>query len=837
MSAEPARLLELAEAIADGRAVDWEAAVAPGTDADLELVKQLRVLAGLADLHRSSAADTWGPAATEATSSEPLGERWGPLEIREWIGAGSYGVVYRAWDPQLRREVALKLHSRRGTADASSSIEEGRRLARIRHPHVITVHGADELAGRLGIWMEFIRGRTLEQVLSENGPLGAREASLVGTDLCGAVAAVHGAGLIHRDIKAQNVMREDGGRIVLMDFGAGEDALVGRGAAVGTPLYMAPELLAGSPASPQTDIYSLGVLLYRLVTCDYPVHGRTRDEVRAAHEGGKRQRLRDARPDLPLPFVAVIERAIDPAPAARFESPGEMEAALARTLAAAPVRPRRVAWTFAAAAILAVAIAAGVWTSGRVPAAPATAVEPAGSMRSVAVLPFTTLSAEPAQQYFAEAIADLLLSRLAELNALRVISRTSSSRYRGASLSLPDIGTALGADGIVEGTVQRDGERVRVTARLIRASTDSLVWSRSYERSAGDAFAIEREIARDLATALGVSLSGRAERRLNARYQASAAAQDDYLRARVLLYSVARDQLEQARTLLEHAIAVDPNYDVAYAALARCYLALQNVGVLTPPAAAALARDAATRALALDPESAEALTSLAQVRFNFDWDWPGAGDAFRRALEINPSNSGGRSRYARYLAAAGRTQEAIEQARIGIELDPLSAEMHDCMAMCLYWAGRPAEALAILEQGPPTPPGAPRGHTIAGRLYSAVGRIEDALVEMDAAYKLTRDRAMLAEIGRLHAVAGRPAEARRVLAALVSDRESGAAYVFPEDIAYIQVALGDRDEAFAWLGRSIDERSSRILWLRVEPRVDPLRKDPRFARLLARIGP
>jgi eukaryotic-like serine/threonine-protein kinase len=315
------RLSELFSAVADGRAVDWAALLAAtGDDRERGLIAQLQVLERV----RSGG----GP--------EPVDPRmWGPLEVLEELGRGAYGRVFRARDPHLDREVALKMLDGQAVTEGRF-LREAQILARIRHPHIVAVHGADEFDGVSGIWMELVRGRSLEAIVREQGAFGAREAALIGIDLCAALAAVHGAGLRHRDIKAHNVMRELGGRIVLMDFGAGRLSHASTDApdpsVTGTPAYMAPEFFKGAPATVATDLYALGVLLFLLTTGEYPVTGATIGELRDAHGRGSRRRLREARPDTPALFAQVVDRALSPDPAGRFLTAAEMEQALAATL-------------------------------------------------------------------------------------------------------------------------------------------------------------------------------------------------------------------------------------------------------------------------------------------------------------------------------------------------------------------------------------------------------------------------------------------------------------------------------------------------------------------------
>lgn len=346
MRADEEPLLSLAMAVSDSAAVDWvEMERRAKTAEDRELVRKLRILAGIADAHE--AIQSGGDKKQESpavASKSAAASQWGRLELLEKIGEGSFGEVFRARDTKLDAEVALKLlfpdSPDHVTTLMSRVIHEGRLLARVRHRNVVTVYGADEHDGRVGIWTEFVRGRTLSDLLADQGPFGEREAAMIGVDLCRALAAVHGAGLVHRDVKAQNVMREQGGRIVLMDLGASvELAPAGSGERTkvsGTPLYMAPEIFSGASASARTDIYSLGVLLYQLVTGSFPLVSQNVAELREAHRRREYRLLRDVRPDLPAPFIEAVEKAISPDPDDRYATAGAFEIALARAVGAAP---------------------------------------------------------------------------------------------------------------------------------------------------------------------------------------------------------------------------------------------------------------------------------------------------------------------------------------------------------------------------------------------------------------------------------------------------------------------------------------------------------------------
>jgi Tol biopolymer transport system component len=350
-------ITDLADAVLDGSTVDWDVAATTSPAADRDLIPHLRLVARIAEAHRAERGE--GPAS------------WAHLELRGRIGQGAFGEVHRAWDPRLEREVALKLLGADERPEGgSASIAEAALLARVRHPNVVTVYGAQRVEGRVGLWMELIEGRSMDRVLREQGPFGAHEAGLVALSVCRALSAVHRAGLVHRDVKAQNVMREDGGRILLMDFGTG--SLLGdhAGALAGTPLYVAPELFAGGPPTVASDIYAVGVLMFHLATGSFPVSSLDLEGLRRAHTAGPKRYLRDERPDLPDDFVTVVEKAMAAEPSGRFPSAGALEAALGAIVGART--PGRRGWVVAAS-LIAVGVAAAAlaamprgWSGGLV---------------------------------------------------------------------------------------------------------------------------------------------------------------------------------------------------------------------------------------------------------------------------------------------------------------------------------------------------------------------------------------------------------------------------------------------------------------------------------------
>ncbi len=828
MLSRDATLLTLAEAVADGSDIDWLRAESSADGvSQLEIVQQLRLLASLGASSRATAA------------------QWGPLQLRSEIGGGTFGTVYRAWDPRLEREVALKLlHPEPGTPSSPSTVvKEARLLAQVdRHPSVVKVYGADVFDGRVGIWMEFVTGRTLKQIIEEQGPFGAEEAALIGRDLCGALAAVHKLGFVHRDVKAQNVMREAGGRIVLMDFGAGHAAADRElRPLAGTPLYLAPELLGGATASPQSDLYSLGVLLYYLVTGQFPVTATSLSELRARHAEGSRQLLRDARPDLPDWFVRAVDQATAPMPSDRPQSAGALEALLepGSRLASGPtsvVRPlsRRLAPTWALAAVCVLTLLAliglalftmqGGTTLGVVP--------------KVAVLPILNLSGQP--DWIADAFADDLMTTFTLVDGVQLAGWTSASaaaRRPGASPT--EIATALGVEWLIEGSVRRgeSSDGVLVNLRLLDRA-GSVRWSNSFSKAVRDLTTVPREAVTGVASAIGIALPVDAPVRTGLPHSQNDGARAAYLEARSLLRNDTVANYKAARGYLERAIALDSQYAMAHATLGRCLIDLQVNGLVPTSEAIPLAREHINRAIALDGRLSEPHTRLADLRLYYDRDWSGAGDSYRNAISLNPNDILARIQYSKYLAALGRVNEAVVQARTAEDLDPVSPATGN-VAMMLYYARRHDESVVAFQRRLRASPGLTQVHFSIGRVYAAKGAFGDALRELRRAIEIgggaTASPLYLAELARTHAQAGDESEARLQLSTLERANPQLSANLRAY-FGYVYAALGDKDKAFELLQAAVDEQAAVLMWAQVDPRLDGLRDDARYPQLLRSIA-
>jgi serine/threonine protein kinase/tetratricopeptide (TPR) repeat protein len=862
-------LADLAASVADGTPVDWSAIEHRTDAADRRLVGHLRLVESIASLHRSISDADDEPAVDHETplTPGPSGPHWGRLSLLERIGQGTSCDVFRAWDTALHRDVALKLlhddgslpDARDGAGDGAHAriLEEARRLARVRHQHVVQVYGAEQHEHRVGLWMELVRGESLEEILRTRGPFGGREAALIGLDLCAALAAVHAAQLLHRDVKAQNVMRESGGRIVLMDFGTGEE-LSGTNRLVGTPLYLAPEIFRGQTASIQSDLYSLGVLLFYLVSGKYPVTAASMEQLAAAHAQRRRQALRDLRPDLPQAFVSAVARPLDSDPTRRFQTAGDMETALRESLEVVPPTDRSseahattAGWRFpfaaVAAGILALLLGGVVarqagwlpWPSSGSPAVTSSRT----AIASVAVLPLVDQSESPSP-HLADGLTDQLIDTLGQIGALRVTSRGSVMRFKDARQSAREIATALGVDALLESSMVRvQGEagapdRVRVNARLVQAGTDALVWSRSFDRQLGDMLGLQAEIARAVAEGVRAVVAPGEETRLKQSRRTSPAAEEAFLAGRYHLGTYGLASAEQALAAFTEATRLDPSHAAAFAGSARARFTLGFGGRLTHADARVLAQSDVQTALNLNPDDADAHAVSADLRFYYGWDWRGAYTEYRPPIDLNPSFTYARAQYARYLSAAGRLDEAVAEAALAANLDPMSAEAAQTYGLVLFYAKDYAGAAAQLTRALTLDPQYARAHRVLARVHEAEGRFDEGIVDMNRAMALAKepDTSWDLQTIRLHALAGRREESRRRLAALEREVGTRKVRIDDEQLAHVRLALGDEAGALALLERAAADRQPRLLWLGVDPRVDPLRSHARFKAIAARLN-
>jgi serine/threonine protein kinase len=672
------QLIDVAGSVADGLPVDW-ASVSQTlrSEHELQLLAQLKYI-----------AESTHPRRTLANDSN-----WGPLKILERIGGGKYGDVYRAWDRRLDREVALKVLQSKPAieeTDSSAIIEEGRLLAKVHHPNVVTVYGAEQIDEQVGVWMEFVHGETLENELERRGTFSHAELLELGLQLADALIAVHHAGVLHRDIKAQNVLRNQAGRVVLADFGAGvglaELAVSHQTEMIGTPLYVAPEVLAGGDATPQSDVYSLGVLLFHLATAGYPVAGQSLADVRHAHAQGTRRRLIDTRTDLPRDLCDVIDRALEPNVNLRISGAESFLAAL--TAASGTSAPETIARTETRAA-RSRPIVAIIASSLLVAAAAAFQYWPRAEPPIIVVLPLKNLTPDATSGDFVDGLTSEIIRELASVRGLAVRSQTSSFAFKDKPRNLREISRQLGATLVIEGSVQRADNRVRIIAQLVRVSDEVALWSQRFDRESNDILAVQDEISRSIVNQLRLTL-GTGRR----RYDTDGDTYEHYLRARSLVEHKDPASLKAAIELFEYVIAREPAFAPAYAGMAwaRADLVIVDRTQSFEQAYEEIGK-AAFKAADLDPMLPEAHAAIGVVRSR-NRDWQSAHDSFQRAITLNPSLSWTRVGYAYWtLMQVGRLNEALNQLDLALRSDPLSLDVRRVRATVRVLAGEYAHAI------------------------------------------------------------------------------------------------------------------------------------------------
>jgi tetratricopeptide (TPR) repeat protein len=743
---------------------------------------------------------------------------------------------------------------------ATRLLDEGRLLARVRHPNVVDVHGASIADGRVGLWMELVKGKTLARIVSEQGPMSAEEAAVIGMTLCRALAAVHGAGLLHRDIKAQNVMREERGRIVLMDLNLGrEQDVLGLDAwsdLAGTPVYMPPEVLDGGPATVEGDIYSLGVLLYYLVTGTHPLRGKTMADVRAGHASGRRRLLGDVRSDLPKAFMQAVERATAAAPTERFESAAGMEIALAQSIGvpstagngsapsplAEPVvgpvpapparwlaRHRSAILTISCVLLLVAVVALRFWPSrqgANLPSAPL----------SVIVLPLDDRSPDAGgkdRELYAEQMTEQLITGLTRFGQLSVVSTLSTMRYKGFRGRLGDIARELGVQRVILGSLRVQGPSLQMTLEIVDPGTERNLGALRYEAPIEDWLNVPRRAAVDLAERSGVQVTESDRREMRAQPQVPGDALESYLRGWDLARTREEPKLQAALSHFQEAIRLYPQFAQAYAGAAEVYaaLALGGFGSLEWREAYSKAGVAAARALEIDDTLASARLTSAWIEFFLAWNWDRADLAFAETLNRTPNYAKAHWWYSDYLNAMGRAEEALDHAKRATVLDPLNASYSRDVAWVLFFSRRYADALEQLDRASKLSPQFVPTRTLQGRAYAELGQTDEAIRILQHVVGEQGEDRYLPMLAYAYARAGRSADAQQAVSRLVALGDK----VSPYSLALVYVAMGSRSKAMESLERAFDDHDSTMVNLRADPRFDLLRGEERYKRIERRM--
>jgi serine/threonine protein kinase/tetratricopeptide (TPR) repeat protein len=773
-----------------------------------------------------------------------LGQKLSHYHIREQIGAGAMGQVYRAHDERLERDVAIKVLPPGTLPDELSRRrfrKEALALSQLNHPNIATVHDFDTQEGVDFLVMELIPGVTLSDRLSRES-LNERDVIRLGLQLAQGLVAAHEHGIIHRDLKPGNLRVTPDGRLKILDFGlakllqrGGEVGLTASGSVPsgpsGTLPYMAPEQVLDEPMDVRADIYSAGVVLYEMATGARPfreTHGaRLIDLILHKAPEPPSRISRQVSPGM----ERIILKALDKNPEHRYQTARELMVDLERlaspttaSLAALETQRRRRKYPWAAGIVLLALAATGIyWYQFR-------SLGP----RSIAILPFVNANADPEAEYLSDGITESIINNVSKLPRMRVIAPTSVFRYKGQGLDLKKIGGELRVTVVVTGRILARGEELSISAQLVDIRDNRVIWGQQYNRKMTDLLRTQEEIAREISENLKIRLTGEEQQRLTKRETRDPEAYRLYLQGRYYWNKRTADGFRKAIEIFQQALDRDPNYALAYAGLADTYSSLGSYNILPFAEAAPKAEAAARRAVDLDETLAEGHSSLASVlqdRFDFE----GADRQYARAIELNPSYATARHWYGLYLGIVGRSDAAIGELKTALELDPFSPIINANYGFVYYQAGRHTEAIEQLRRTLELDPNFSPAHEYLGQALLEAGRHAEAIAELEKNVALSSgDIAAKAELGYGYGRAGRRQDARRVLSEMMATAQKS--YVSPYDIAIVYLGLDQRDDAFQWLEKAYQEHSVRLWNLKSHPRFASVRSDPRFLDLSRRIG-
>ncbi len=837
-------LFEQASGLAPGERADFLAEACAGDEALHQEVTAMLDAAGRADAFFEQPPGDVAAAALAAQRPPLIGQKLGDYLVLSRLGAGGMGEVYLAEDTRLGRKAALKILPEEYSADQAwlrRFDQEARAASALNHPGIVTVYGVGESGTTRFLATEFVEGRTLREQMAE-GPLDRQTAIAVAAQTALALAAAHRAGIVHRDIKPENIMLRPDGLVKVLDFGlakhtpgAGEmrDVTTMPGLVMGTARYMSPEQARGQTVDARTDLFSLGVVLYEMLAGGPPFTGDTAGDVIAeilkTEPPALASRLPDASPEL----ERIAGRALRKDRTERYQSADEMAAELKSLerleLASAPPSPgprtprwRRAPAMLAAALLLALSAAAGWWILHR----PATE-----TVESVAVL-FVNATDDTAAQYVSDGLTEGLINDLSQLPRLTVIASSSVFHYkRDKYPDLKKVSGELKVRTILTGRVRQQGDSLVVNAELVNTRDLSRMWGEQYARKSADLQAVEAEIARAVADKLRLQLTGEQKRQLGRPGTPSPKAYDLYMTGLYLGQRISTRK--KALDFFNQAIAEDPRYALPYVSIAAVYSFLGEIGEMDPKQATVRAKEAAQKALDLDPDLAKAHSAMAVV-LGDEWDWAGAEREFRWAIGLNPNLSEAHGTYALLLVGLGRTPEALAEDQRAQQLDPLSINYRSYEGTILYNARRYPEALQKFQAVLQREPEHAVTHAYLGYIYSAQGAYSQAVEEFQTTIRLLPGAAASVQcyLGSVYARMGKRQEALALLDRLKQTKD----YVSPAELSILYVGLGDKDNAFDTLQRAYAAHDPQMQYLNVDPHYDSLRSDPRFGYLTRLVG-